>query len=100
MAEDRAAATGLTSGPSAGAGVGFRPGVQLHGVIVGADSLSGIPFFKPLECDSCRVSVRLGAVDSLRIGDSMDGFWRTVALGAVAALVVLCRLGWCEAGGT
>jgi hypothetical protein len=74
--------------------------VQLHGVIVGADSVSGIPFFKPLDCESCRVSIPLGAVDSMRVGDSMDGFWKTAALGAVAALVVLCRLGWCEAGGT
>jgi hypothetical protein len=73
---------------------------QLHGVIIGADSLSGIPFFKPLACDSCRVGIRQAEVDSLRIGDGMEGFWRTAALGLVTTLVVLCRLGWCEAGGT
>lgn len=74
--------------------------LQLHGVIVGADSVSGVPFLKPPDCDSCRVGIRQAEVDSLRIGDPMDGFWRTAALGVVVTLVVLCRLGWCEAGGT
>jgi hypothetical protein len=74
--------------------------LQLHGVIVGADSVSGVPFLKPLDCDSCRVRIPRTEVDSLRIGDPMNAFWGTTALGVVVTLVVLCRLGWCEAGGT
>jgi hypothetical protein len=74
--------------------------LRLHGVVVKADSVSGIPFFKPLDCDSCRVGLRRTEVDSLRVGDPMNGFWGTTALGVAVALVVLCRLGWCEAGGT
>lgn len=74
--------------------------VRLHGVIVGADSVSGVPFSRPLDCDSCGVGIRRAEVDSLRTGDPMNGFWGTTALGVVATLVVLCRLGWCEAGGT
>ena len=74
--------------------------LRLHGVIVRADSVSGVPFFKPLDCDSCRVGIPRAEVDSLRIGDPMDAFWGTTALGVVVTLVVLCRLGWYEAGGT
>jgi hypothetical protein len=74
--------------------------LRLHGVIVGADSVSGVPFSKPLHCERCRVGLRRGQVDSLRTGDPMNSFWGTTALGVVVTLVVLCRLGRCEAGGT
>jgi hypothetical protein len=46
------------------------------------------------------VGLRSAEVDSLRVGDPMNSFWGTTALGVVATLVILCRLGWCEAGGT
>ena len=31
--------------------------LRLHGVIVGADTVSGVPFLKSLDCDSCRVRI-------------------------------------------
>jgi hypothetical protein len=74
--------------------------LRLHGVSIGADSVTGVPFFLPPECDSCRAGVRRAEVDSLRLGDPMRGFWGTTALGVAVTLVILCRIGWCEAGGT
>jgi hypothetical protein len=55
---------------------------QLHGVVFMHDSLSGIPFFRPLDCDSCRVAVPRAEIDSVQVGDPMGGLWRSVALGA------------------
>jgi len=74
--------------------------LRLHGVIVGADTVSGIPFVRSLDCDSCRVGIERAEVDSLRIGDPVSGFWKTAALGAAVTLVALCRFGLCETGGT
>jgi len=65
-----------------------------HAVRVGPDSISGIPFFKPATCDSCRIVVPRAAVDSLRLGDPIEGFWKTLALvlGTFAlALIYACR---------
>lgn len=73
--------------------------LRLHGVIVGADTVSGIPFLKSLDCDSCRVRIERAEVDSLRLGEPVGGFWKTVALGAAVGLIVLCSR-WCDAGGT
>ena len=73
---------------------------QLRGVIVGADTVSGVPFLKSLDCDSCRVRIARAEVDSLRFGESVDGFWKTAALGAAVGLIALCYFGGCEAGGT
>ncbi len=39
-----------------------------HAVMVNRDSLSGIPYNKPLDCDSCRRSISLIEVDSLKKG--------------------------------
>jgi hypothetical protein len=74
--------------------------LRLHGVVVGPDTVSGVPFVKSLDCDSCRVRIERAEVDSLRIGEPVAGFWKTAALGALAGLVAMCYLGWCEAGGT
>ncbi len=74
--------------------------LRLHGVIVGPDSVSGIPFRKPPDCDSCRVRIERAEVDSLRIGEPVNGFWKTAALGAAIGLIVVCYTGWCESGGT
>jgi hypothetical protein len=61
----------------------------LHGVTIEADILAGVPFIKPPTCDSCRVHLALGLVDSLRIGNKERGFFRSagllLALGAVWA---------------
>jgi hypothetical protein len=74
--------------------------LRLHGVIVGTDTVSGVPFLEPLDCDSCRVAIGQPEIDSLRIGEPVGGFWMTAALGALAGLIALCHFGWCDAGGT
>ena len=61
----------------------------LHGVRVGADSLTGVPLWRPPGCDSCRVAMPLQTVDSLRTV-STERAWMIaaslpfVALGVVA----------------
>jgi len=66
------------------------PGVeQWHAVVVTADSVSGVPFLQPSACDSCRRSYPRAAVDSLRLGDPVGGFWATAALVVVAPLVAI-----------
>jgi hypothetical protein len=67
-----------------------------HAVRVGPDSLSGIAFAQPTTCDSCRVALPRAAVDSMRLGDPVAGFWKTVGLvlGAFTlALIYTCRGG-------
>ena len=61
--------------------------VRWHAVAIGADSISGVVFHQPSECDSCRVAVPKATVDSIRFGDPVAGFWKSVALvlGAMAA---------------
>ena len=64
----------------------------LHGVRVGPDSVSGVPFHMPPTCDSCRVVVARSAVDSMRLGNQERGAMRSLGLGYVAlgvAAVVL-----------
>lgn len=66
-----------------------------HAVIVTPDSISGIPFLRPIDCDSCRTAIRWGAIDSLRVGSPVRAFWSTVALVVVAPLAtveVVCAL--------
>jgi hypothetical protein len=62
--------------------LGHQPRV-LHGVIVGPDSVSGVPFHLPPECDSCRVTVARSAVDSMRLGNRERGALRSLGLGYV-----------------
>jgi len=76
--------------------------VRLHGLIITADSISGVPYFQSPSCDSCRVTMPRTAVDSVRFGDP-DGAVAASAIGV--ALVVLlvyayvhCGLVYC--GGT
>lgn len=61
----------------------------LHSVRLESDTLGGVPFTKAPTCDSCRVLLALGAVDSLRVGSRERGFFRTaglvLAIGAVWA---------------
>ena len=52
----------------------------LHGVRLDSGALTGVPFTKVPTCDSCRVELALGAVDSLRVGNKERGFFRTVGL--------------------
>ena len=64
----------------------------LHAVVIGSDSVSGIPFNQPPDCDSCRVVLPTSAVDSLRLGNQERGALRSIGFGYVAlaaAAVVL-----------
>jgi hypothetical protein len=54
--------------------------IQLHAVRVDDESVSGVPFQKPPDCDSCRVSLPISTVDSLRAGNPTAAFLKSVAL--------------------
>jgi hypothetical protein len=54
--------------------------VQLHAVRVDRDSISGVPFQKPADCDSCRISLPRSAVDSIRAGNPTAAFLKSVGL--------------------
>jgi hypothetical protein len=72
---------------------------RLHALILTNDSLSGIPYMRPSECDSCRVSLARVEVDSIRLGHPERGFWRSagLVLGALTLLgIAACGL---ELGG-
>jgi hypothetical protein len=67
--------------------------VRLHGVKVSADSVSGVPYLQPTDCDSCRVSLPPESIDSVRAGNPTSGFWKTVGFtlgGMLLAGVVIC----------
>jgi hypothetical protein len=67
-----------------------------HAVRSSADSVSGIPFLQPIDCDSCRLSIPRAEVDSLRLGNPTGALWASVgaALGAtVVAALLLCHFG-------
>ena len=65
-----------------------------HGVVVTADAVSGIPYVRPLSCDSCRLAVPRTEVDSLRLGSPAAGFWKSVGLVVGGALVLIRLKGW------
>jgi hypothetical protein len=71
---------------------------QVHAVIVGPDSISAIPFFRPIECDSCRMTLPRSSVDSVRLGSPMAGFWKSVGL--VMAVFALACAQYCVDPGT
>jgi hypothetical protein len=56
----------------------------LHAVIVEADSVTGVPFHLPPECDSCRVAVARNTIDSMRVGNQERGALRSLGLAYVA----------------
>jgi hypothetical protein len=64
----------------------------LHAVIRDRDSLSGVPFQLPPGCDSCRITLPLATIDSLRVGNMEGGAYKSIGvalLGAVALGAVL-----------
>ena len=76
---------------------------QWHAVVVRADSVTGVPYVNSVSCDSCRVAIARAEVDSIRFGDPVAGFWKTIGLvfGAMLAwLLVYCGRGGCAAGAT
>jgi len=72
--------------------------LRWHAVRVTHDSISGIPFLQPIDCDSCRIALSRTAVDSVRLGDPVSGFW--VSILAVVVLPMLVILQLTDAGGT
>lgn len=56
-----------------------------HAVIVSRDSISGVPYKMPRDCESCRRSIALTDVDSIRRASPL-GAWVLMAVGATAAV--------------
>ena len=75
--------------------------VQLKGIAVTGDSLSGVPWLKPLDCASCRVTFARTSVDSLRTGSPEGGFIATLLIGVIAVFLGTCIMteGECYSGG-
>jgi hypothetical protein len=70
-----------------------REVLRLHGVTTSEDSVSGVPYLQPTDCDSCRVSLARESIDSVRTGNPTSGFWKSVGLtlgGLLLAGVVIC----------
>jgi hypothetical protein len=65
--------------------------LQLHAVEFSGDSISGVHYVQPPDCDSCRVAVARASIDSLRTGNPTAGFWKTTGLviGGLALLTVV-----------
>lgn len=51
-----------------------------HAVQVSDDSVTGVPWLQPIDCDSCRVALPQTTVDSIRTGHPVAGFWKGYAL--------------------
>ena len=68
--------------------------LRWHALVVATDSISGVPFTSSPGCDSCRVALPRGSVDSVRLGNPTAGFWKSVGLGmgiSFATALVICR---------
>ena len=64
----------------------------LHAVVVTVDSITGVPYQLPPECDSCRVALARSTVDSIRLGNKEKAALKSFGLGYVligVATVVL-----------
>jgi hypothetical protein len=57
----------------------------LHAVTIRDDSVSGVPFHLPPDCDSCRVVIARSMVDSMRLGNQERGALRSLGLVYLAA---------------
>jgi hypothetical protein len=64
-----------------------------HGVRISPDSVSGVPYFKPAKCDSCRLSLPASRVDSIRLGDPDGALGRTIGLLVAIPLFLLWGIG-------
>jgi hypothetical protein len=63
---------------------------------VTSDSITGIPYLQPINCDTCRVALPRATVDSIRLGNPVAGFWKTVAVVVAVPLgflIVYCSQG-------
>lgn len=74
--------------------------VRVHALRLTTDSVRGIPYLQPLDCDTCWVSYPRDQVDSIRLGDPVGGFGATVCLILSILMVVGILTGQGEADGT
>ncbi|MEO8030843.1 MAG: hypothetical protein ABJC74_17900 [Gemmatimonadota bacterium] len=58
---------------------------------VTTDSVSGLPFLRPVECEGCRVSLARSAVDSVRVYEPFAG--KSVFIIAPLGFVLLVAVG-------
>ena len=60
-------------------------------VVLAPDSVSGVPWYLPLNCDSCRLSLPLTQVDSMRLGHEHHNVPLEVlaGIGIVTAAIIL-----------
>lgn len=52
----------------------------LHAVTHTPDSLSGVPYHLSPACDSCRVTLPLASIDSMRLGNMERGAYRSIGV--------------------
>ena len=74
---------------------------MLHGLRIDSTTVSGIPYHRPLTCDSCLVVFPRAEVDSLRVGDVANGLIKSVALVGGVLMVagfVYCLPRDCQVG--
>jgi hypothetical protein len=72
-----------------------------HAVAVTEDSISGVPFTEPPARLTCRVALARTAVDSVRLGSPVAGFWKTIGLvvgGSMVLMAIWCGDGGCHVG--
>lgn len=62
---------------------------QWHGVRITADSISGVPYFRPPRCDECRIALPLTGVDSVRQGYNNE---QQIMIGVVLAIPLVLLL--------
>ena len=70
-----------------------------HAVKVASDTISGIPYLDPLDCGSCRIALPQTAVDSIRLGNPVAGFWKSAGLVVGIMMVpvaIMCLGGMCS----
>ena len=65
----------------------------LHGIRATRDSITGVPYFQPPECESCRVHFALSAVDSVRVQHVDRVMGRNVMLVTLLAISVFVVIG-------
>ena len=70
-----------------------RRAVTLHGVEIEERELTGIPRFKPVECDSCRVTIALSEVDSMKMvpGDENALLGTGMVIGTLLTVLLAWR---------
>ena len=73
----------------------------LHAVQVDSSRVRGIPYHRPVSCDSCVVTIPRAQVDSVRTGDLANGLFRSMAL--VLGMFLIAATIYClprDCGGT